>query len=244
MQEELAALEQLQNLDLENLELRNELERIPHNIEEMRAEVGHVGELLERERQRLAEAEEWRRDREREIEIQNELIAKSKAKLQAARNEKENKAAQREIDTIRRTIQEREKEALEVMEAIESYRSAIEEHTREFSELEEALRVTEEDGHRRMAEVEEALGRTDSLRKELSSHVPERLLRLYERIHQRLGVALVECVAGHCTGCNMELLPQMYIELQRGEKLINCPTCNRILVFKGKVQHTPESEDG
>jgi predicted nucleic acid-binding Zn-ribbon protein len=233
VQEELAALEQLQNLDLKNLEFRNELEKIPQNIEEMRADVEHVGEILERERQRLAEAEEWRRDREREIEIQNELIAKSKAKLQAARNEKENKAAQREIDTIRRTIQEREKEALEVMEAIESYRSAIEEHTREFGELEAALKATEEEGRKRMAEVELELGRTDSRRKELSAAVPDRLLRQYERIHKRLGVALVECVEGHCTGCNMELLPQMYIELQRGDKIISCPTCNRILVFKG-----------
>jgi len=237
--EELAALEQLKNLDLANLEFRNELDQIPQNIEEMRADVEHVGEILERERQRLAEAEEWRRDREREIEIQNELIAKSKAKLQAARNEKENKAAQREIDTIRRTIQEREKEALEVMEAIESYRSAIDEHIGEFAELEAALKSTEEDGRKRMAEVETELGRTDSRRKELSDAVPDRLLRQYERIHKRLGLALVECVEGFCAGCNMELLPQMYIELQRGDQLISCPTCSRILVFKGNEMTEP-----
>jgi len=239
VQEELVALEHLQNLDLKNLEFRNEIEKIPKNISEMRTDVDHVGELLERERQRLNEAEEWRRDREREIEIQNDLIAKSKAKLQAARNEKENKAAQREIDTIRRTIQEREKEVLEVMEAIESYRAAIEEHTREFAELEAALKATEEEGHKRMAEVETELGRTDSLRAELSAAVPQQLLRQYERIHKRLGVALVECIGGFCTGCNMELLPQMYIELQRGEKIISCPTCNRILVFKGQDKAEP-----
>jgi predicted nucleic acid-binding Zn-ribbon protein len=233
VQEQLVALEELQNLDLENLNLRNELEEIPKNVEEMRADVARVGEILDRERDRLAEAEEWRRDREREIAIQTELLAKSKAKLQAARNEKENKAAQREIDTIRRTIQEREKEALEVMEASDSYRAAIDEHTKEFGELEEHLRATEEEGRKRMAEVEEALGRTDSRREQLSARVPKRLLSMYERIHKRLGKALVECIAGHCTGCNMELLPQMYIELQRGEKLINCPSCNRILVFKG-----------
>jgi predicted nucleic acid-binding Zn-ribbon protein len=240
VQEELAALEELQNLDLENLELRNELESIPHNIEEMRNDVAHVGEILERERQRLTEAEEWRRDREREIEIQNELLAKSKAKLQAARNEKESKAAQREIDTIRRTIQEREKEALEVMEAIDSYRTAIEEHTTEFAELEAHLEATEKEGQTRMARVEKEIDLTGSRRAELSSRVPERLLRMYERIHKRLGLALVECIDGHCTGCNMELMPQMYVELQRRDKIISCPSCNRILVFKGKDKAAAE----
>jgi predicted nucleic acid-binding Zn-ribbon protein len=240
VQEELAALEELQNLDLENLELRNELESIPENIEEMRNDVSHVGEILERERQRLAEAEEWRRDREREIEIQSELLAKSKAKLQAARNEKESKAAQREIDTIRRTIQEREKEAIEVMEAIDSYRTAIEEHTKEFAELESQLEATEKEGQTRMAQVEKEIGLTGSRRAELASRVPERLLRMYERIHKRLGLALVECIDGHCAGCNMELMAQMYVELQRHEKIISCPSCNRILVFKGKDKAAAE----
>ena len=244
MKEQLAALEELQNLDLENLTLREELTNIPQNIEEMREDVEKVGEILERERERLSEAESWRRDREREIELQNDLLMKSKAKLQSARNEKENKAAQREIDTIRRTIQEREKEALEVLEAIDQYRAAIDEHTAEFAELQGHLTATEEEGARRMAEVEQQLGETDARRRELAERVPRDLLRLYERIHKRLGRAMVEAVDGHCTGCNMELLPQTYNELQRGDKLFNCPNCFRILVFKGNGDSAPEQYTG
>ncbi len=240
MLQDLAALEELQKLDVDNLELRKTLQGIPENIEETRRNVAHIGELLEKERLRLAEAEAWRAERERDVSFQNEMLGKSKAKLQAARNEKENKAAQREIDTIRRTIQDREKEVLQVMEAIEQYRVAIADHTREFGELEEHLKGAEDDGRVRMAEVETKIGETSSRRAELAGRVPQALLRQYERLHNRIGVAVVEAKDGRCTGCNMSLPPQQYNELMRGDKLFTCPACVRILVYKKPPQEEPE----
>lgn len=230
--QDLAALLELQRLDLDNLELRKTLQGIPENIEETRRNVAHIGEILEKERQRVTDAELWRRERERDVAIQNELLGKSKAKLQAARNEKENKAAQREIETIRRTIQEREKEVLQVMEAIEQYRVAIADHSREFAELEAHLKAAEDEGRVRMAEVERKIGETGARRNELAGHVSTPLLRQYERLHRRIGVAVVEAVDGKCTGCHMSLPAQQYNELMRGDKLFTCPACVRILVYK------------
>ncbi len=239
MKNELAALEELQSLDLEILEHRNELSAIPKNLEAMRTDVAHVGELLNREKERLEEATQWRQEREKEIALQNELLTKSKAKLQAARNEKEQKAAQREIDTIRKTIQEREEEALKVMEASEQYRKAIEEHTKEFGELESQLKDSEVEATARMKTIEATIDSTAQKRAELVNAVPQKTFRLYERIHKRLGRAVVPAEGGHCTGCNLDILPQMYNELQRGDKIYQCSNCYRIMVFKPK-----ETDDG
>jgi predicted nucleic acid-binding Zn-ribbon protein len=233
LQDELVALEKLQTLDLQILEHRAELESIPKNLEAMRSDVASVRDLLEREKTRLAEAEKWRADREREIAIQTELLNKSKAKLQLARNEKEAKAAQREIDTVRKSIQEREEEALKVMEAIDQYRKAIEEHGGEFAELEGHLRASETEGEARMGEIQKQIASDESSRVELAKHVPEQTLRLYERIHRRHGRAVVEAVDGCCTGCNLAPPPQIYNEVLAGEKLLQCPNCQRILIFKG-----------
>ncbi|MDJ0766368.1 MAG: C4-type zinc ribbon domain-containing protein [Myxococcota bacterium] len=232
MKTELAALEELQSLDLEILEHRKELSAIPKNLEAMRSDVTHVGELLQREKDRLTEAEQWRVDREKEIVLQNEILTKSKAKLQAARNEREQKAAQREIDAVRKTIQEREEEALKVMEASDQYRQAIEAHTKEFAELEAQLRESEAEARARMAELEVAIGKTATHRQELVDRVSQKTLRLYERIHKRLGRAIVHAEAGTCTGCNMEILPQRYNEIQRGDKIFQCANCFRIIIFK------------
>jgi predicted nucleic acid-binding Zn-ribbon protein len=240
--QDLAALLELQRLDLDNLELRKTFQGIPESIEETRRNVAHIGEILEKERQRVTDAEAWRRERERDVEIQNELLGKSKAKLQAARNEKENKAAQREIDTIRRTIQDREKEVLQVMEAIEQYRVAISDHSLEFAELEAHLKAAEEEGRVRMADVERKIGETGARRAELASHVSSPLLRQYERLHKRIGVAVVEAADGKCTGCHMNLPPQQYNELMRGDKLFTCPQCVRILVYKKATTEEPRPD--
>jgi uncharacterized protein len=237
----MSALEELQNLDLEILESRKELEEIPESLKSQRADVGRVGEMLERERARLDEAIQWRTDREKEIAGNNELLGKSKGKLQGARNEKENKAAQREIDTIRKAISDREEEVIKIMEAIEQYRAAVDVHTKEFAELEEHVKTSEEAGRKRMAELQAIVDATASRRRDLASRVPADMLRLYERIHKRLGRALVEAKDGKCTGCYMEIMPQMYIEIQRGARTFTCPSCFRILMFKGSEPVEPAS---
>jgi len=234
VQDELVALQELQRLDLENLELRKQLTAIPEELDTLRSDVARVSELLDRERQRLAETEKWRSDRERDVLLKNELMMKSKAKLQSARNEKESKAAQREIDAIRKSIQDCEQEALEGMEVIEQYRKAIAEHGAEFGELERHLALREQEAKDQMAGIEGHLEAWESRRSELTKQVSLPLLGKYERIHKRMGLAVVEVQGGFCKGCNMELLPQAYIELQRGGRLIQCTNCNRILFLLGE----------
>ena len=241
MKSELVALEELQSLDLKTLDLHNELKTIPETLQEMKEEVDHIASLLEREKERLREAEEWRLDREKDIATQNDMLGKSKSKLQAVCNEKEQKAAQREVDAVRKNIQDREEEALKVMEAIEQYRSAIQDHTKEFAELEAQLKESEARGKARMDELQAAINKVESRRSEITSRIPEKTLRLYERIHKRLGRAVVEAVDGFCTGCNMEILAQMYNEIQRGDNMYQCANCFRILIFKPKEK--PEEHE-
>jgi predicted nucleic acid-binding Zn-ribbon protein len=70
------------------------------------------------------------------------------------------------------------------------------------------------------------------------------LLRQYERLHKRIGVAVVEAVDGKCTGCHMNLPPQQYNELMRGDKLFTCPACVRILVYKRPIETGPDASVG
>jgi hypothetical protein len=229
VQDELVALRELQQLDLEHLELRQQLTIIPEELDSLRGDVARVSDLLERERQRLAEAEKWRLDREREVQLKNELMQKSKAKLQGARNEKESKAAQREIDAIRKAIQDCEQEAIEVMEVVEQYRKAIGEHTAEFGELEQHLADREAEAREQLVGIQDRLKLWEEKRTAIATRIPAPILRQYERIQKRLGLAVAEVQGGYCKGCNMEMLPQAYIELQRGGRLIQCANCNRIL---------------
>ena len=234
MQQDLANLLKLQELDLKTIDIRRELDDIPAQIEDVRQNVETIRIILQKEQKRLEEAEGWKTDKENEISLQNDLLTKSKSKLQAARNEKENKAAQREIDTIKKNISDQEKELMELMEAIEQYRIAIDEHKKEFAELEEHLHATESDGKARMDEIQATLSQTDGGRKELTSQITQRTLRAYERVQKKLGTAIVSITEPTCAGCNFGVLPQKFIELQRGESIITCQNCLRILIFSGE----------
>ncbi|MBN2341303.1 MAG: hypothetical protein JXX29_17070 [Deltaproteobacteria bacterium] len=244
VQQDLANLQKLQELDLKTIDIRNELDDIPNQIEDVRKNVETIRMILQKEQVRLEEAEGWKTDKEKEITLQNDLLVKSKTKLQGARNDKENKAAQREIDTIKKNISDQEKELIELMEAIEQYRIAIDEHKKEFAELEEHLKASEQEGEARMAEIKATLSEADSGRKELTVHISQQTLRLYERVQRKLGQAIVPVTEPICSGCNFGMLPQKFIELQRGESLITCPQCLRILVYTGEpIVEEPLSDD-
>ena len=61
------------------------------------------------------------------------------------------------------------------------------------------------------------------------------LLKRYELLRSRRnGQALAGVTDGVCKGCFMNIPPQLFIELQKEEEMLSCPSCNRIM-FHEKV---------
>ena len=65
--------------------------------------------------------------------------------------------------------------------------------------------------------------------KELSSSLVRRYTQLRD---QRRGQAVAEARDGSCMGCNMQLPPQLYNTLFKGDEMYFCPHCQRILILK------------
>jgi predicted nucleic acid-binding Zn-ribbon protein len=54
----------------------------------------------------------------------------------------------------------------------------------------------------------------------------------YERIRKgRAGVAIAEAVDGRCSKCHITLRPQFLQELKRGDKIMVCESCKRMLYY-------------
>jgi hypothetical protein len=54
----------------------------------------------------------------------------------------------------------------------------------------------------------------------------------YDRIRKgRAGVGITEAVAGRCGRCNIQLRPQFYQDLKKGETIMTCESCGRILYY-------------
>jgi predicted nucleic acid-binding Zn-ribbon protein len=55
----------------------------------------------------------------------------------------------------------------------------------------------------------------------------------YERLSRmRSGFALAEARDYSCLACRMKIRPQVFNDIRRGEKIITCESCGRILYFK------------
>ena len=54
----------------------------------------------------------------------------------------------------------------------------------------------------------------------------------YQLIKQGDGIAIVDVKNAVCQGCNMNIPPQMYNELQRDISLKYCPSCERIIFWQ------------
>ena len=60
-----------------------------------------------------------------------------------------------------------------------------------------------------------------------------RLLKKYNTLRKRRnGLAVVNVTDGVCQGCFMSLPPQQFNLVLKGDQLLDCPTCQRIIYFR------------
>lgn len=236
MRAQLEALAELQKLDLVVRELDIALEEIPRKVKEIAGDVDRVKMMLEREQTELADAEKMHREAQVDLQNQTEQVARSKTKASVARNQKEYDASQRELESMRKTLGEREAEIQKLLVAIEAFRASIATHQGEFGDLQKVLDAEDAEAKAKMGELEAKKATYSGERASLGSKIQPAILRRYEHIRGKRGIALAETRGGTCLACHMQIPPQLYNVLQRNESLEICPNCNRILYWKDGAQ--------
>jgi uncharacterized protein len=70
-------------------------------------------------------------------------------------------------------------------------------------------------------------------RARLMAELPKPMSALYNRISTRVrdGIAVAEARNNSCTACHMRQRPQVMTEIRRGEEIITCDNCARILYY-------------
>ena len=91
--------------------------------------------------------------------------------------------------------------------------------------------------------LEKKIEKLRQARSELTSKVDQLTLRKYERIRKRLGgIAFVSASRERCSACKMVIPHQMYTILMRGEEIVGCENCGRLLYWLGHFK--TEETDG
>jgi predicted nucleic acid-binding Zn-ribbon protein len=151
----------------------------------------------------------------------------------SSKKQDEYTAAIREADAARKQISALETQILEQLEILEQAEAALNERAEEIASL-------NSDREARLKAFDEEAGtngeRLVSSRKErdeLFANLPKQMSGMYARIKARIrdGVAVAEARNRSCTACFMSLRPQVMAEIRRGEEVITCDNCGRILYF-------------
>ena len=231
----------MQNADTGIRRLQAELESTPQRRAEIEKEFDQrASEFKELEQKRDA-ARAARAQLEKELAEQRARAEKAERDLMSSNNAKSYEAAIREADAARKHIADLETKVLEQMEAADAAEKTLAEREPEFSgiktELEERLKQFEAQTRSQNEELE-------NLRRErerLFSTLPAGVKGTYQRIVSRIrdGVAVAEARNGSCSACFIALRPQVMAEIRRGEEIIICDNCNRILYYRQARQSTP-----
>ena len=231
VREQLVALAKLGRIDASTQELDQELKAIPKEVDELRESVGLLEGLLARERSQLAEAEQLNAQHDALLKESADAIARSKAKSAKARNAREAEAVERELESIRRSLKDREAEAQKLVTAIEQVRASLSQHEAEFSGLKEMLATKESEAQARLSTLESQRSEALRGRDEVAAAVPPDILGRYDALRKRRTTGVAEMKDGICMGCRMAVRPMQSIVIQREEGVERCAHCQRFLYW-------------
>ena len=249
MKAELEQLIALQNTDTSIRRLEADIEAIPRRRAEIEKEFDQRAFEIRALETRRDEARSERARLEAEVEETRAHAARADRNLMSAQNEHEYTAAIREADAARKHISQLETQILEKMESIEQAEAVLKEREPEVvklrAEMEERVKAFDEQTR---TQTEELAARRAE-RERLLGTLPKQMSALYNRISARIrdGIAVAEARNGSCTACFMALRPQVMAEVRRGDEVIICDNCNRILYYvpeaaRGASGTSPQAE--
>jgi uncharacterized protein len=229
---ELSKLIEVQEIDKVIREVTLELARLPEelkageaSLEELKA--AHAGRLQE-----LEDLKAQRRDTEMEMADMEESIKTSRQRLMEIKSNIEYKAMLKEIAFKEDQRDQRETRLLEFMDLMETQNRLIAEQIAQMAEQEAVLKKLRKEVALQVAESQRELAELEEKRKKVRKVVPATLMKRYEFIRQRRNSSAICPVhEGVCLGCHMNILPQQFIDLQKGLEILQCPHCQRILYW-------------
>jgi hypothetical protein len=223
----------LQDVEIEIYKAEEGLREIPKEVSEIESIITARKKSLDSIDDEISSYEERKVPLEAELKENQAILDAADARIKRIKTNKEFLALQREIDLAKKRKADLEEQVLTLMEKMEKKMSDRQRIKQSFESDRVILDEKMDKLAAQMKELEDILSEYQGKDHHLRKIVESSLLSKYDRIKQsKKGLAVVECNDGVCRGCNMHIPPQLFNELIRGDKMITCPACQRILFVK------------
>jgi predicted nucleic acid-binding Zn-ribbon protein len=235
LKEKLLLLVSIQECDSQLVKLSAKKIKLPEKIRKMEEDFQVYKENIELNKRKYDVLKAKHGESEVQVKKLNDGMIKTKERLLEVKNNKEYQAMLKEIETAEKTrgnlesqiialLEEMDKLSILVKEDEETLLQATFKHEEEKKIVEDDLSAVDADT---VSWTEKRIG--------LQNVIPSDLMARYERVKKRnKGVGVIPVWKAVCSGCHMNIPPQLYNELQRSNDLLSCPNCNRIMYFQNQ----------
>jgi predicted nucleic acid-binding Zn-ribbon protein len=221
---DLERLIRLQKLDTAADEARRAISALPERLGTIEAQLTSARADLAAAKSRLAENQEKRRAIEKDLSVVQSRLTRFKDQLMEVKTNREYQAMQKEIETAQHEVQSFEEKILERMLEADELTAAIKAAEGGLASAERSAAAERQ--------AEKQLDEAARARLEIVAELPASALETFEQVSRtRKGVAVAEARNGHCVVCHVRLRPQVYVEIRRNDRVIQCESCQRILYY-------------
>jgi predicted nucleic acid-binding Zn-ribbon protein len=178
----------------------------------------------------INELEKERRTLEDEMSDKIGHVKERQSKMMQVQTTREQTALLKEIEDAKRNVKENEEKIVSIMEQVEKLTAEVTEE-KNIMKADKSL-VTEATD--KVGSAIDSLNKgkktKQNKRDKQAQAVETARIRKYDLLRERRnGLAIVNVLDGVCQGCFMNLPPQQYNMLLRGDQLLECPSCQRLI---------------
>ncbi len=234
MQKQIELLMKLQDIDYFMGELERSKDYLPGMMEDLCRETEEIKEALETHKKRLVEAKLEQKSLDIEIGANNEALEKYQQQMLNIKTNREYDALTLEIGKAKEVVALAEDKILLLMDEISELEEKIEEYTSNAGSTAKRNADQLDQLQMQIDSVGEKIRMKNDERKNVLVRIPKRLTSSYERIRKgRGGDVVVPVKRRSCGACYKQLEPRVIQEIRKGDKVITCDSCGRILYWAG-----------
>ena len=231
MLEELGLLIRIQNVDAELTEIEAEKGDLPEQIENLNLEIVQNRAEIESIVNELARIQESKRLQQRAIEEARERLKKSQGIIYSVKTTREYDAISSEIEQAKSQVAVGEKDTLELNAREELLLRQQKERQGKLSEVESEHRDRQLEMAERLSVSMDSELKLRHEREKIAVRLKKPVLAHYERIRKiRDGVGVSKLSDGACSYCFSTIPPQRQAEIRRMNDMILCEVCGCLLV--------------
>jgi uncharacterized protein len=226
----------LQDLDKRIADLEKEVAALPKHISQIEKALEGHNRRLEADRAALTANQKERKKLEGDIQMQEQKVSKLRDQMLQAKTNDQYRAFQNEIDYCQNEVRKAEDRILDLMGESEPLEANVKKAEAALKEEKKSVDAEKVKAHESTAQDQKELSALQAERRESAEKLPQAVHREYERILKKWhGWAVAEVVEGRCTGCQIVLRPQYFQEVRRGDAILQCESCGRLLYYHPPV---------